>query len=195
MNIERHTKVLFAVAGLGVASVAQAHPGHGVPGGFGSGFVHPFTGLDHILAMLAVGLWAAQQGGRARWGLPLAFVGMMVAGSLLALGGATLPAIEPMIAVSVLALGFLVSLSARVPLAAGALLVGAFGMWHGYAHGLELRGDVSAAGFIAGFALATATLHAIGLSAGTLLNTRLHRVLRVGGAAIGVVGALLLVGL
>lgn len=197
MKIQRHHQLLVLLAGLSVAGVAQAHPGHMYGPTWIAGFIHPFTGLDHITAMVAVGLWAAQQGGRARWSLPLAFLAMMATGAALGLAGLSLPGVEPMIAASVLVLGFMISLSRRVPLAVSASLVGAFGMWHGYAHGIEFAGgSISmATEFVVGFLSASALLHGVGLLAGSLAQRRFGGLLRAGGVAIGAIGVMLLAGL
>lgn len=207
MKIQRHHQYLLTLTGMLVSGAALAHPGHGIGAGInqggvfaglGAGFVHPFTGLDHLLAMLAVGLWAAQQGGRARWALPLTFLGTLAGGAVLGLVqvGTGLASVEPLIAASVLVLGFLISLSARIPLAVSASLVGLFGVWHGYAHGSELASQHAAAlpatAFFAGFLLASALLHAAGLLVAGLLQGGRVAVLRLGGAAIGFAGILLL---
>ena len=197
MKIQRHHQLLALLAGLSVAGVAQAHPGHMYGPTWIAGFIHPFTGLDHITAMIAVGLWAAQQGGRARWSLPLAFLAMMATGAALGLSGVSLPGVEPMIAASVLVLGFMISLSSRTPLAVSASLVGVFGMWHGYAHGIEFAGGSmsAAAEFVVGFLSASALLHGVGLLAGGLARRRFDGLVRAGGVAIGAIGVLLLAGL
>ncbi len=122
-----------------------AHPGHGTQG-FAAGLAHPLTGVDHIAAMMAVGLWAVQLGKRAVWMVPLAFVGMMVAGAGLAFAGVTLPFSEPGIAASVLVLGLLIVFALRMPVWAGMMLVGVFAVFHGWAHGNEMHAGTSAAG-------------------------------------------------
>ncbi len=149
------------------AAPALAHPGHHHHDGsaFGTGFVHPMLGADHILAMIAVGLWAASLGGRAVWTLPTSFVGAMVVGFGLALGGFGLPLVEPMILGSVFVLGLALALALRLPVGASAALVALFGLFHGHAHGQEM-GDAGALTFGTGFALATALLHAAGVALG-----------------------------
>lgn len=168
MRYERGLKAGVALAALALASGAQAHiiGAHGA--GFAAGVAHPFLGLDHLLAMVAVGLWAAQRGGRARWAVPLAFVGMMVCGALLALAGVTLPAVHAGIAASVLVLGLLIASSARLSMATSMLLIGAFAVFHGHSHGTELPQVVSIAWYGLGMILATAALHGIGLALGAL---------------------------
>ncbi len=192
MNRQELIRILGTAALLTSATAAQAHPGHGLAGGLAGGFVHPFTGLDHLLALLAVGLWAAQQGGRAAWGLPAAFLATMAAGFALALAGVSLPAVEPVAAASVLVLGLAVGSAVRAPLA-GALLVGAFGLWHGYAHGGELAAG-AAGPALAGMLAASATVQALGWLGGSLMKRGRLPLLRAGGMAIGALGALLLAG-
>ena len=143
------------------ASPAFAHLPPGEYGSFLAGVTHPIFGLDHVLAMIAVGLWAAQSG-RAVWPVPTAFVLTMIAGFLLALAGLPLPFVEPAILASIVILGLVVALALRPDPRAAMALVGAFALFHGHAHGGEL-GGASALQFGAGFALATALLHAAGL--------------------------------
>jgi len=147
------------------SSPAFAHMDPAQHGSFAAGFTHPLFGLDHILAMIAVGLWAALMGGRAIWGLPTAFVGAMILGFGLALAGLPLPMVEPVILASVIVLGALVALAARFDLFLSAGLVGAFGLFHGYAHGGEI-GSAGELGYAAGFVIATALLHAAGVVIG-----------------------------
>ncbi|PWG65716.1 HupE/UreJ family protein [Spiribacter halobius] len=186
---------LLALAALALPGAALAHTGHDV-GGFGYGFAHPLGGLDHLLAMLAVGLWAAQAGGRALWAVPASFLALMAAGGGLALAGVGLPAVELGVAGSVLAFGLLVACAARIPLGAGIALTGAFALFHGFAHGAEMAAGASAALYGGGFLAATALLHAAGMIAGQLGRYRLGAVLvRAGGAATAAAGATLLAGL
>jgi urease accessory protein len=148
-------------------SLASAHPG--VPGhahGFTSGLLHPLTGLDHVCAMLAVGLWAAQCGGRARWLVPLTFVSIMLVGGILGMGGASIPCVEQGIAASVLVLGIFITAAVRLPLAASAAIVGLFALFHGFAHGAEMSGTTSGLTYGLGFAVVTAGLHLAGLGVG-----------------------------
>ena len=187
----RRTAVTFA-AFLSLTGFAQAHPGHG-GGGFADGFAHPLHGLDHLLAMLAVGLWAAQLGGRARWAVPAAFVGAMAVGGALGMAGAGLPLAEQGIAASVLILGLLIAAAVRLPLVAGAALVGIFALCHGYAHGAEMPETAAGAVYALGFAGATALLHGCGFGLGVLLQRAAKAEwLRAGGVAISAVGVLLL---
>lgn len=157
-------KRILAAATLSLgATPALAHLDPGQHGSFAAGLSHPVFGLDHILAMVAVGLWAAMLGGRAVWALPASFVGAMTVGFIYAVSGYALPFVEPMILVSVLALGLAVALSLRLPVAAAAGIVGVFAVFHGHAHGGEL-GTATALTFGAGFAISTALLHGVGVA-------------------------------
>jgi urease accessory protein len=154
----------LAVAAIALASGgALAHTGAEHARSFASGFAHPFTGLDHMLAMVAVGLWAGVVGGRALWAWPAAFVGVMVLGGGLGFAGIAAPMVEPGILASVVVLGLLVLGAFRLPVAAGAALVALFALLHGHAHGTELAAEGAAVSHFLGFALATAVLHALGL--------------------------------
>jgi urease accessory protein len=170
-------------------ATAWAHPGH-PGGGWPAGFLHPFTGFDHLLAMVAVGLWAAQIGGRARWAVPLAFVAAMVAGAVAGFAGMHVPYVEPMVAASVVALGLLIAGGTRPALLAGAAVCALFAVFHGLAHAAELPPTVSAVDYVAGFAIATAVLHGAGLLAGSRLSG--VRGARWVGAPIAVAGCALL---
>lgn len=180
---------LGVAASLFVPFVAAHTLGaHGA--GFASGVAHPLAGLDHILAMIAVGLWAAQLGGRAYWSVPLAFVGMMILGAVVAAAGLTLPAVESGIAASVLILGLLIAFSTRMAIPLGMVLVGVFALFHGHAHGTELPQVASAASYGLGMLLATISLHATGLGVGILFQ-RAAVLLRIGGAMIAAAGAMM----
>jgi urease accessory protein len=157
---------LYLMPFLLLPSVAQAHPGHGAVTGFASGSAHPLLGMDHLCAMVAVGLWAAQRGGRALWAVPLAFVSVMMLGAATALGGHTIPFAEQGIAASVLVLGILIAAAIRLPLAASMVLVGAFALFHGFAHGAEIPTTASGFAFGAGMVFTTADLHLSGIAAG-----------------------------
>lgn len=194
----RHSGFLAAVLTLVTAS-AFAHTGlagHS-HSGLEAGFAHPFSGVDHLLAMVAVGLWAAQRGGRLTLGLPAVFVGVMMLGGVAALGGLPVPMVESGIAASVLGLGLLVATAAKLPAAPSLALVGLFAFFHGHAHGTELPAMAGGAGYTFGFAAATALLHGagIGLALGTrrLLAQDGHAMaLRASGVAVSLAGAFLL---
>ncbi len=154
----------LTAAALALPTAALAHTGHEA-GSLASGMMHPVGGLDHVLAMVAVGLWAAQTGGRAVWAAPLAFVGAMLAGGAMGMAGIGFPAVEPMILASIVVLGAVVALAARVPLVPALAVIALFGVAHGHAHGAEGPATGMAA-YAAGFALATAVLHGAGLALG-----------------------------
>lgn len=173
-------------------SLAHAHVGAGAAGGWVHGLAHPFGGLDHACAMLAVGLWAAQMGGRAAWRVPLAFVSVMGLGGLLGMAAIPVPFSEAGISMSLLVLGMLIAAAARLALPVSIAMVGVFALFHGYAHGAEMPQNMPGAGYAAGFLLATALLHASGMGVAWLLK-QLGRVmlLRAAGAAIAACGGCL----
>ncbi|MES2739924.1 MAG: HupE/UreJ family protein [Pseudomonadota bacterium] len=177
---------LLALIPLAAGSVAQAHPGHA--DGALAGLAHPFLGLDHLLAMVAVGVWAGQLGGRAKWLVPASFVAVMAGGAALGLAGVRLPMVEAGIATSVLLLGLLIALSVKVAPAFGATLVGLFALFHGVAHGSEMPQMSVAWQYGLGFMLATAALHGAGLGLGQRLR-RQHGWLRAAGALTALSGA------
>jgi len=183
-------RTLSAVALLLLPSVALAHPGHG--NGFLPGFLHPFHGIDHLLAAVAVGLWGARIGGRAAWALPAAFVVAMLAGGLAANTGVALPAMEIVIALSVLVLGAVVATNARLAVPAGAAIAAAFALFHGGAHGAAVPDQAGFVSYAAGLALATAGLHASGIGVALWLKAR-PWMLRIVGAPIALAGAAMLV--
>jgi urease accessory protein len=133
-------------------------------GGFLQGVSHPLTGIEHLCPMIAVGLWAAQTGGRAIWAVPLAFVSVMLLGGAFGMAGVHLPFAEVGIALSALSLGVFIAAAVRFPLPASILVVGLFALCHGHAHGAEMPASASALGYACGFALATALLHIVGIA-------------------------------
>lgn len=160
-------------------------------GGFVAGLSHPFSGLDHLLAMLAVGLWAASLGGAAAWKVPASFVVMLAAGCVLAMSGMALPLVEPFIAVSVLLLGLALMLALRASTFSGSLLVGLFALCHGHAHGTELPASVPAYLYLLGMVGASTMLHLAGLGIGHALRHS-QWLLRTGGALVAGAGVWLL---
>lgn len=173
-----------ALSALGAAT-AHAHlPGDSVAG-WAEGLAHPFTGLDHVLAMVAVGLWAAQMGRRAAWLLPLAFPTVMIAGTILAALGVAVPGVEAGIAGSVMVLGLLVALAARPSVAVAAVVVGFFAFFYGQVHGTELVMAADPWIYGTGFVLATALLHGTGLVFGSAAGRPLDR---YAGAAVSAAG-------
>lgn len=188
MKTVTRSLTISAVALLLTGAAAHAHVLPGDVHGFGSGFAHPLHGLDHLLAMVAVGLWAAQLGGRARWAVPVSFVGVMIVGAAIAMAGVRVPFVEQGIVASVMVLGLLIALSARLPLAASVAVVALFALFHGHSHGTEM--PVNAVGFAygAGFVLATAGLHAFGIGLAYGVQSLKLPVVRWAGAAIAVTG-------
>lgn len=173
---------------------ALAHTGHGSVDGFAHGLMHPLTGLDHILAMVAVGLWAGLVGGRARIAYPAAFVGTMVLAGIWGMSGGALPGVEIGIAVSVIVLGLAIALKLSPPLAAGTLACGLFAIFHGFAHGAELPENASGLSYALGFVVATAALHGVGLVLASALATRAPLLARVAGGGLVLAGVAILAG-
>ncbi len=189
----RHQRILEGpvfILSLLAVPVAQAHNLAHQGASLSAGFTHPVSGWDHMLVMLAVGLWAAQQGGRVVWRLPLVFVVLMTVGAILAGAGFVLPAVETGIATSLLLLGLLIAFAVRLPAAFGMFLVGLFALFHGTAHGAEIPQSASALTFALGFMLATTLLLLLGIHLGRLcqgaLSTRLLRIWGSGIAATGI---------
>ena len=186
----------LALAALLLPLAASAHTGvdGGMHHGFITGFLHPLTGADHLAAMVAVGLWsalAARRGLDLLWA-PLAFAGMLLVGALMGLAGVQLPAVEPMIAASLLVLGLLVATRIHLPGTVAAAVVGVFAIFHGVAHGHELAGEQGAALTLAGMVGATVLLHLSGIAMGWALRHANAWLPRVAGAAVVALGATLL---
>jgi urease accessory protein len=189
----RGGKIAFsvAIATIATASPALAHTGTGLPGGFTSGFLHPLSGFDHLLAMVSVGLWGAFLGRPLIVALPVIFPTVMVVGAGLAMAGVPAPPTEIGIALSVLLLGAAIAAAWRAPMWAACVIVGVFALFHGYAHGKELPSAADPIGYAVGFVLATGLLHVCGIGIG-LINNRpggvvVNRVLGGGVAVAGVV--------
>ena len=189
-------RFFFAMALLlPFATPAHAHLLPSEHGSLAAGFSHPLFGIDHILVMVAVGLWALGAGGRAVVIVPSAFVAVMGAGFLFALAGGSLPFVEPAILASVVALGLLIAFAVRLPVTVSAVVVGAFAVFHGFAHGAEI-GAAGAVAYGAGFAMATALLHAAGIGLGfglARLNVTGDKLVRALGAGTAVAGVALFV--
>jgi len=173
---------------------ASAHVGLGRTHGLVQGFFHPLSGSDHVLAMVAVGLFAAQLGGRALWLLPSSFIAVMAFAAAAGLAGVGLPFVEIGIALSLVALGSAIALRSRLPTLAAMALVGFFAMFHGYAHGAETPESTSGLLYGAGFICATALLLTIGVGSGLAIGRAAHRgrLVQVGGAAIAIAGLAIL---
>lgn len=177
------------------ATPALAHSGAGSTSSFMAGLGHPLGGLDHILAMVAVGAWAVLLGGKARWLWPSVFVGVMLLGGVLGMLGVSLPLVEPGILASIVVLGLLVAVAVRLPPWTGAAIVGLFALAHGHAHGTEAPGAGSALLYGLGFALATAGLHAAGIGVALVSREKTWRtIVRIAGGACAVAGAALAFG-
>jgi urease accessory protein len=189
----------LAVLALCLApTAALAHVGVGSTSGFAHGFMHPLSGLDHQLAMILVGLFAYQLGGRALWLVPLTFVSVMALGGFLGVMGVPIPFVEVGIALSVVVLGAIVAIGMRAPLAVAMGAVGLFAIFHGHAHGSEMPLDASGLEYGVGFMLATAVLHAVGIGIGFLIGmsskTFGNNVYRVAGGLASMAGVALLLG-
>lgn len=191
MKSMKHFRTIALITLCLVAGTASAHTGSHTVTGFVSGLTHPLLGLDHLLAMVAIGLWAAQQGGRALWAVPAAFVGAMVLGGSLALSGIALPHVETAIAASVLVLGLLIATRRQWAVPLGMALAAGFAVFHGHAHGLEMPLAASPVLYALGFVLATVFLHGLGIAA-----SRVDRqAVRLAGAVIAASGLALIASL
>ena len=180
-------------ATLMAPSLAHAHVGVSETSEFVHGMGHPFGGLDHICAMVAVGLWAAQMGGRSIWAIPVTFIAVMALGGVLGMIGINVPYLETGIVVSVLTLGVLISASVRLPLAASVAIVGLFAIFHGQTHGAEMPETASGIAYGAGFLIATAFLHGCGIGLGIAIQKlAAPKVVRFAGIAIVLCGGYIL---
>jgi urease accessory protein len=187
------TRALVAASLAALAPGVFAHVQSGQAAGFVTGFLHPISGLDHVLAMVAVGLWGAQLGAPAIWLLPITFPIVMALGGFLGLLGVPLPGVEVGIAASAILLGAVVMTERRPPLYAAAALVGFFAVFHGHAHGAELPPGQSALLYSLGFVMATGCLHAIGIAIGSVHRWPTGRiVLRIAGGSVGLAGLVFL---
>ena len=192
-------RLLVMVALLLAPSVAFAHPGHGEGGSLLAGFIHPFSGIDHLLAMTAVGLFAANLGGRALWAVPATFVAMMALGGVFGAAGVSLPFAETAIALSVLVFGFVIFSGMTPPVLAAMALVGIFAIFHGHAHGTEMPVGGSGVVYGIGFMVATTLLHGFGITLGLAIrwfdDVPRRRAMQACGVAIALIGAGLTIGL
>lgn len=189
-------KPLLLALALAAPCLAQAHSETGAVGGFISGLVHPVNGLDHIAAMVAVGIWGAFLGAPALWLLPVVFPLVMALGGALGVLGVPLPGVETGIAVSGIVLGGMVLTAARPPLWVASALVAIFAVFHGYAHGTELPQAANAITYAVGFVLATGLLHLAGIALGLLVRWHWGRVVvRATGGVIAATGCAFLFGI
>lgn len=197
----RHTaRTALAVAAFSVLpQLAFAHTGVGATHGFDAGFAHPMGGLDHLLAMVTVGIFAYQLGGRALWAVPLSFVALMAVGGGLGISGIDVPFVELGIGLSVVVLGAAVAFGVKAPLALAMAVVGFFAIFHGHAHGAEMPEDASGLAYGIGFMIATALLHVAGLGLGMVIGrfgeTHGTRYVRGAGAAVALAGIGLVAGI
>ncbi len=172
---------------MGVTS-AMAHPGHDIVNGLSSGFMHPIVGVDHMAAMALVGVWGGMLDGKARYLLPIAFVVTLALGSMLALGGFTIPMFEAAIMASLVGLGLLIAFNVKMKTGLAVCTVSVFAIVHGFAHGVEMPHEMGAMTYGAGFIAASAVLHVAGLAfgrVGVLMNEKLVRIAGALGAAAG----------
>lgn len=191
-HLVRLGPIVLGLAVFLLPPLAHAHVGAGDTVGFARGVEHPLGGVDHVFAMVAVGLWAAQRSERALWFIPATFVLVMALGGFVGTMGLPVPFVEQGIVVSVLVLGVLVAGAVRFPLYASALIVGLFAVFHGHAHGAEMPANASGLAYGAGCVFTTAFLHALGISV-ALLTRRLGQssLARASGGAIAMCGVYL----
>ncbi len=193
--MNRLTKLLMTVGLMLTAGVAVAHPGHGEhAGGFLSGLLHPMMGLDHLLAMAAIGFWSMRQSAGMKRSAPLFVVGGMVGGAAIAWAGVSLAGIETGIAMSVLLAGVLIATMAKLPTAIGGSLVALFMLTHGYAHGAEMTAGTSLITYMLGFVIATLAITFVGRGLGAAMMKADNRISRAMGGVIAVIGGVLAAG-
>ena len=187
--------LLLFVACL-LSSPAMAHSGGGMAGGFVSGFSHPISGWDHVVAMVAVGLWGAFLGAPAIWLLPVVFPLVMAFGGVLGILGVPIPSVEVGIALSAVVLGLCVACAVRPPLWIAAVIVGLFAIFHGHAHGTELPQAADAYTYAIGFVIATGLLHVAGIAFGLLAHWEVGKLaVRASGGVIALIGVVFLAGM
>ena len=191
-------RLLVVIFLSSLSSAAWAHVGIGDTNGFVHGFSHPLSGIDHILAMFAAGLFAAHLGGRALWLVPLTFVSVMVLAGIVGMTGAPLPYVEFGIGLSVVVFGLAIAFQLNPPAIAAIALVGFFAIFHGHAHGAEMPESTSGLEYGVGFICATVLLHAVGVSIGLAIGNAgqiyCRRIAQLGGGAITIAGVALLAG-
>lgn len=197
MDLNRRVSIpsVVAAAVASLPTAAFAHTGVGETSGFFHGFEHPITGLDHVLAMVMVGVLAYQIGGRALWLVPATFVVVMAIGGALGVAGVDVPLVELGIALSVVVLGAVVAFGIKAPVAAVMALVGFFAIFHGHAHGAEMPEDAGGLAYGLGFMLGTALLHLVGLGLGFAIGRFGDRVSPVAVRAFGAVVAIAGIGI
>jgi urease accessory protein len=195
-RVSRAKSSLVGLLLLCCAVGASAHTGAESANGFIAGVLHPLTGFDHLLAMVAVGIWGATLGRPLIWALPVAFPMLMVVGGVLGITGVPLPFIESGVAVSVVVLGLAIAVAWRAPIAIAIAIVAVFGIFHGYAHGAELPSAASPAAYVAGFVLCTGALHLAGIAIGSLKGLpKGAQALRASGGLIALAGVWIFAGM
>jgi urease accessory protein len=192
----RQALVFLTIALMLCAGAASAHEGAGISGGFISGFTHPVLGWDHVVAMVAVGLWGAFLGNPAIWVLPVVFPLVMTFGGALGVLGVPIPGVETGIALSAIVLGLMVAFAVRPPLWIAAVIVGSFAIFHGHAHGTELPGAANPLAYSLGFVIATGLLHLTGIAFGLVVRWPAGRIaVQTGGGLIALAGVGFLTGI
>jgi len=188
--MKRAAITTFVISFVLAPAAALAHPGHDGAGGLLHGFVHPVTGIDHVLAMIAVGVLAAQYGGRALWLVPMSFLVAMATAGAIGMAGIPVQIVEAGIGLSVVVLGLMIAFQIKPPTLVAMVVVGFFALFHGYAHGSEMPKGLAGLSFAAGFLIATALLLGAGVGLGRLLQRRAlgRRLIQAGGGAMALVG-------
>ena len=188
--MKRAAVTTFVIFFIFAPAAALAHPGHDGAGGLVHGFFHPVTGIDHVLAMIAVGVLAAQYGGRALWLVPMSFLVAMAVAGAIGMAGIPVQIVEAGIGLSVVVLGLMIAFQIKPPTLVAMVVVGFFALFHGYAHGSEMPNGLAGLSFAAGFLVATALLLSAGVGLGLLLQRRTssRRLIQAGGGAMALVG-------
>ena len=188
--MKRAAVTTFVISFILAPAAALAHPGHDGAGGLLHGFVHPVTGIDHVLAMIAVGVLAAQYGGRALWLVPMSFLAAMAAAGAIGMAGIPVQVVEAGIGLSVVVLGLMIAFQIKPPTLVAMVVVGFFALFHGYAHGSAMPNGLAGLLFAVGFLIATALLLGAGEGLGLLLQrqTLSRRLVQAGGGAMALVG-------
>lgn len=194
--MKRAAVTTFVIFFVLAPAAALAHPGHDGAGGLVDGFVHPVTGIDHVLAMIAVGVLAALYGGRALWLVPMSFLAAMAAAGAIGMAGIPLQIVEAGIGLSIVVLGLMIAFQIKPPTLVAMVVVGFFALFHGYAHGSEMPNGIAGLSFAAGFLIATALLLSAGAGLGLLLQRRTlsRRLIQAGGGTMALVGIAVLAG-
>ena len=194
--MKRAAVTTFVIFFVFAPAAALAHPGHDGAGGLLHGFVHPLTGIDHVLAMIAVGVLAAGYGSRALWLVPMSFLVAMAAAGAIGMAGIPVQIVEAGIGLSVVVLGLMIAFQFKPPTLVATVVVGFFALFHGYAHGSEMPNGLAGLSFAAGFLIATALLLGAGVGIGLIVQRRTlsRRLFQAGGGAIALVGVAVLAG-